>query len=81
MRRCNPTAWSATNVTLTGGNSLILEVQSEYVTEIFAGVGRRGVPAELVAEEALSEMRDYLATDFPVAYHLADYCTNDLAVT
>jgi RNA 3'-terminal phosphate cyclase (ATP) len=54
------------------GNALILEVHSERVTEVFTGIGRLGAPAEQVAEEALNEMREYLAAGVPVGCHLAD---------
>jgi RNA 3'-terminal phosphate cyclase (ATP) len=54
------------------GNALILEAHSARVTEVFTGIGRRGIPAEHVAEETLKEMREYLAADVPIGYHLAD---------
>jgi len=54
------------------GNALILEVESQFVTEVFTGIGRRGVPAEEVADEPLQEMQDYLTAGVPVGYHLAD---------
>jgi len=58
--------------TVGPGNALILEVHSQHVTEVFTGIGRRGVPAEAVAEETLQEMREYLTADAPIGYHLAD---------
>jgi RNA 3'-terminal phosphate cyclase (ATP) len=58
--------------TVGPGNALILEVHSQHVTEVFTGIGRRGVPAEHVAEETLQEMREYLTADAPIGYHLAD---------
>ncbi len=54
------------------GNVLILAVESEALTEVFAGFGRRGVSAEEVAGQAVKEMRSYLAADVPVGEHLAD---------
>jgi RNA 3'-terminal phosphate cyclase (ATP) len=54
------------------GNALILEVESQHVTEVFTGIGRRGVPAEQVAAETLNEMCEYLAAGVPIGYHLAD---------
>lgn len=54
------------------GNVLILLVESEVLTEVFAGFGERGVPAEEVAGQAVEEMRRYLAADVPVGEHLAD---------
>jgi RNA 3'-terminal phosphate cyclase (ATP) len=55
------------------GNVLALEVESEHVTEVFSGVGRRGVPAEAVASEAANAAKRYLAAaDVPVGDCLAD---------
>jgi RNA 3'-terminal phosphate cyclase (ATP) len=63
-------------VTLTDGvgpgNALILEVHSQHVSEVFTAIGRLGVPAEDVAEEALKEICEYQEAGVPVAYHLAD---------
>jgi RNA 3'-terminal phosphate cyclase (ATP) len=42
------------------------------VTEVFTGIGRRGVPAERVAEEAFQEMNEYLTADVPIGFYLAD---------
>ncbi len=53
------------------GNALSLDVESEHVTEVFTAVGERRVPAEVVAERAVREARDYLAADVPVGPHLA----------
>jgi RNA 3'-terminal phosphate cyclase (ATP) len=54
------------------GNAIILELEFEHVTEFFTGIGRRGVPAEQIADEAFIEMSEYLATGNPVGCHLAD---------
>lgn len=54
------------------GNALILEVRSEHVCEVFTSFGRVGLSAEKVAQEAVSETRDYLAAEVPVGPHLAD---------
>lgn len=54
------------------GNVLILMVESDALTEVFAGFGERGVSAEEVAGRAVGEMRGYLAADVPVGEHLAD---------
>jgi RNA 3'-terminal phosphate cyclase (ATP) len=54
------------------GNVLTLEIESEHLTEVFTGVGERGVRAETVAERAVAEARAYLDTDAPVGEHLAD---------
>ena len=67
----NPASAGA-DIDVLKGNAIILEVHSEHVTEVFTGIGRRGIPAEHVAEEALNEMREYLEAGVPVGYHLAD---------
>lgn len=54
------------------GNVLLLELRSEHVTEVFTGHGRRGVPAERVAREAVDEALAYVAAGVPVGLHLAD---------
>jgi RNA 3'-terminal phosphate cyclase (ATP) len=54
------------------GNAVIIELQYENVTELFAGFGQKGVAAEEVARRACEELDQYLATDAPVGQHLAD---------
>jgi RNA 3'-terminal phosphate cyclase (ATP) len=54
------------------GNAILLEVESDNVTEVFNGIGERGVPAETVASRAVQEMRRYLDAGVPVGEHLAD---------
>jgi RNA 3'-terminal phosphate cyclase (ATP) len=54
------------------GNVLLLEVVREPVGEVVAGFGRRGVPAEQVAEGAVRELLEYLDAGVPVGRHLAD---------
>lgn len=62
------------------GNVLLLEVESEALTEIFAGFGEKGVRAEEVAERALAELDRYLAAGVPVGEHLADQLLAPLAL-
>jgi RNA 3'-terminal phosphate cyclase (ATP) len=54
------------------GNVLLLEIESEHVTEVFTGFGRVGVRAETVAEHAVRDARRYVAADVPVGPYLAD---------
>ncbi len=54
------------------GNIVILEIESENVTEVFTGFGERGVAAEAVADQAVIAARRYLASDVATAEHLAD---------
>jgi RNA 3'-terminal phosphate cyclase (ATP) len=62
------------------GNVLLLEIQSEHVTEVFTGFGQVGVRAEAVAEQAVQEAQHYLAADVPVGPHLADQLLLPLAL-
>ena len=54
------------------GNCVMLTIVHEHVTELFLSVGRRGVSAEDVAEQAIAEAESYLAGSAPVGPHLAD---------
>jgi RNA 3'-terminal phosphate cyclase (ATP) len=54
------------------GNAVTIELQFEHVTEVFTGVGERGVPAEVVAQRTLERARHYLDAGVPVGEHLAD---------
>jgi RNA 3'-terminal phosphate cyclase (ATP) len=62
------------------GNLLTLELESEHVTEVFTGFGMRGVSAEAVAENAIRDLRQYLAANVPVGSHLADQLLLPLAL-
>jgi len=66
-------AYSAANV-------LTLALQYQHVTEVFTAQGRRGVPAEEVAEGLLVEVERYLRTTVPVGVHLADQLLLPLAL-
>lgn len=62
------------------GNVLLLEVESEHVTEVFTGFGEPNVRAEAVAERAVAEARAYLGSGVPVGTHLADQLLLPLAL-
>ncbi len=62
------------------GNVLVVEVESEHLTEVFSGFGQRGVPAEKVAEKVVREVRRYLEAGVPVGEHLADQLLLPLAL-
>jgi len=62
------------------GNVLLLEVESEALTEVFAGFGERGLRAELVAQRAIEEVERYLALNAPVGRYLADQLVVPLAL-
>ena len=65
---------------LSPGNALMIEVESEHVTELFTRVGERGLRAERVAEEAIAEARDYLNSGAAIGEHLADQLLIPLAL-
>lgn len=54
------------------GNVVLIEIESQQLTEVLVAFGRLGVPAEQVAREAIDEARSYLETGAPVGPHLAD---------
>jgi RNA 3'-terminal phosphate cyclase (ATP) len=62
------------------GNIVMIEIESEHVTEVFTGFGQRGVRAEAVAEQAAKAARQYLATPAAAGEHLADQLILPLAI-
>lgn len=54
------------------GNAVTIEIESEYVTEVFTGFGKKGVPAERVAANVVKEARRYLSAGVCVGGRLAD---------
>lgn len=62
------------------GNVVAVELHYENITEVFAGFGERGKPAEKVAEELAQQVQQYLASDAPVGPHLADQILIPLAL-
>ncbi len=62
------------------GNAVLVEIESEHVTEVFAGFGERGVTAERVAAGVWSEVDEYLQAEVPVGPHLADQLILPLAI-
>lgn len=62
------------------GNVLLLEIESEALTEVVSSFGERGKPAEAVALEAAREARRYLDAGVPVGSHLADQLLLPLAI-
>jgi len=77
----DPSAFEIREVDSFGpGNVVLLELESDAVTEIFTGFGEVGVRAETVADRAVQEMRHYLAADVPMGEHLADQFLLPLAL-
>lgn len=66
---------------LSPGNVLTVEVESEALTEVFTGIGERGVRAETIAERVAAEAARYLSIDAPVGEHLADQLLIPLALS
>lgn len=54
------------------GNVVLVEIESDHVTELFIGFGERGVRAEAVAGQAVDAARRYLTAGVPVGPYLAD---------
>ena len=62
------------------GNVVLVEIESENVTEVFTGFGQRGVPAEKVAAGVARQTTRYLEAGVPVGEHLADQLLLPLAL-
>jgi RNA 3'-terminal phosphate cyclase (ATP) len=54
------------------GNVVLIELESENLSEVFTGFGEIGVRAEGVATRVLDDARRYLAANVPVGKYLAD---------
>lgn len=71
--------WSGEQLRLRGlpgeqgpGNVLLLTLEHEQVTEVFAAFGEKSITAEAVAKRLLGEVRRYLKSGAAVGEHLAD---------
>lgn len=62
------------------GNAVQVTVQSESCTELFSAIGQRGVPAEVVADGLVRQVRRFLAAEVPVGQYLADQLLLPLAL-
>lgn len=62
------------------GNAVILYARSTELTEVFVAYGRRGLPAEHVANIAATEALRYLDSAAAVGTHLADQLLVPLAL-
>jgi RNA 3'-terminal phosphate cyclase (ATP) len=62
------------------GNVVLLEIESEHITEVFTGFGERHLRAEAVAEQAAEAARRYIAGGVPVGCQLADQLLVPLAL-
>ncbi len=66
---------------ISRGTAVMIEIESEHLTEVFTRIGERGVRAEVIAEKAAEEALSYLETEAPVWEHLADQLLIPLALT
>ena len=62
------------------GNAVFVEVESESGTEVFTGVGQKGLRAEKVAEQLAEDVRRYLDLGAPVGEYRADQMLVPLAL-
>jgi RNA 3'-terminal phosphate cyclase (ATP) len=65
---------------ISRGTAVMIEIQSEHLTEVFTRIGERGVRAEVIAEQAADDALDYLRAQAPVGEHLADQLLIPLAL-
>lgn len=54
------------------GNAVLIEVRHARVTELFTEFGERGLPAEIVADQAAKQARNYIHSGAAVGEYLAD---------
>ena len=66
---------------ISRGTAVMIEIESEYLTEVFTSIGERGVRAEVIAERAADEALLHLKSDAPVGQHLADQLLIPMALT
>ena len=62
------------------GHVLLIEAESDGLTELFCAFGERGLPAESVAERALAQVQCYLDSGAAVGEYLADQLLLPLAL-
>lgn len=62
------------------GNALLATLVHENLSEVFTAFGEKGVSAEDVAREVVSEVRSYLASEAALGPHLADQWALPLAL-
>jgi RNA 3'-terminal phosphate cyclase (ATP) len=79
--------WDETQLLMRGlndahgpGNVVLITLAHENVTEVFTAFGEKGIAAEAVANKALAETREYIASTAAVGEHLADQLLIPLAL-
>ncbi len=63
------------------GNVVNIIIESEQITECFTAFGKRGLPAEQVAECIVNEVTRYLQAGVPVSTHLSDQLLLPMALS
>jgi RNA 3'-terminal phosphate cyclase (ATP) len=62
------------------GNSIVVEIQSDHVTELFTAFGQKGITSEALVDQLVAEVRAYEAARVPVGQYLADQLLLPLAL-
>ncbi len=76
MEDCRVDSWQS----LGPGNVLSFQLESENVTEVITGFGKRGTRAEDVAKGAVKEVQRYIESGVPIGKYLADQLLLPLAL-
>ena len=63
------------------GTVCLVELGFDHITEIFTGVGRRGITSEAVAKKLVTQAQAYLEHGAPVGEYLADQLLMPLALS
>jgi len=72
---------TATKSSQGPGNVVMVEVETEHMTEIFTAFGKMGVSAEAVGTEAARLAQAYLASEGAACEHLADQLLLPMALS
>ena len=62
------------------GNIVLIEIESDHLTEVFSGFGSLGVPAERIADEVVRDARAYLVSRAVAGEYLTDQLMLPLAL-
>jgi RNA 3'-terminal phosphate cyclase (ATP) len=62
------------------GNIVLVEAQSEHLTEVFSSFGAKEIRSETVAMNLVEALKRYLRADVPVGEHLADQLLLPMAI-
>jgi RNA 3'-terminal phosphate cyclase (ATP) len=62
------------------GNIVLIEIESDALTEVFSSFGKLGISSEFVAQEAVRQARGYLVSRAAAGEHLTDQLMLPLAL-